>query len=163
MQAKDQTHGRFVSVPLSMRLYEGIDCSDPTACWIWTKKDRVKGGYGRIRGNDGRNQLAHRVSFEMAYGPVPDGLSVCHQCDRPPCINPGHLFAASHQDNIKDMMKKGRKNAAKGKAHGMAKLSEQQVQEIRHSTLSSRELGRRFGVGHSHVLRIKNNQSWVSA
>lgn len=112
MQPKDKTHGRFVSVPLSIRLYEGIDRSDPNACWNWAKKDRVKGGYGRIRGSDRKNQLAHRLSFQLANGSIRSDMDICHRCDNPACINPRHLFQATAKENIQDCISKGRRHVA---------------------------------------------------
>ena|ERR1035437_1750037 len=107
-------------------------CSIPepnSGCLIWTGSIR-ENGYGQISlsKNDpirqttntkGRMFAAHRVSFELANGPIPDNLSVLHRCDNRLCINPDHLFLGTHNDNMVDMMSKGRyKNAllAKGRA-----------------------------------------------
>lgn len=75
-------------------------------CWEWTAYIN-RHGYGAIRFN-GRATLAHRVSYELHNGPIPEGFLVCHHCDNPKCVNPGHLFIGTHQDNRNDCLKKGR-------------------------------------------------------
>jgi len=77
-----------------------------TRCWEWTAAI-TKVGYGEltIRQNV---LLAHRVSYELAFGEIPRGLLICHNCDNRKCVNPHHLFLGTHKDNTHDMMKKGR-------------------------------------------------------
>ena len=75
-------------------------------CWEW-KGHRNTGGYGVITHN-GRDHTASRVSWEIHFGPIPDGLSICHHCDNPPCVRPDHLFIGTHSDNMRDAFAKGR-------------------------------------------------------
>lgn len=75
-------------------------------CWSWTGAATTK-GYGRININ-GRLVLAHRLSWEMENGPVPDGLWVLHSCDNPPCVRPSHLFLGNQSMNMLDCAAKGR-------------------------------------------------------
>jgi hypothetical protein len=72
---------------------------------------RFPQGYGQIKVNY-QNRKAHRVAWELAHGPIPDGLVVCHRCDNPPCCNVDHLFLGTHSDNTRDMHAKGRANKA---------------------------------------------------
>ncbi len=77
-----------------------------TGCYLWTGK-KNKNGYGRIKVN-GKEQAAHRVSYAIANGAIPDGMCVLHRCDTPACVNPEHLFAGTVIDNLRDMHAKGR-------------------------------------------------------
>ena len=84
-----------------------------TGCWGWSGATDDH-GYGILSSRDKRAsaspEKAHRVSFEMAFGEIPEGLSVCHHCDNPPCTNPEHLFAGTQKDNSLDCSRKGRIN-----------------------------------------------------
>lgn len=89
-----------------------------TGCWEWVGSRRHR-GYGQVNFK-GKIRKAHRVAWELSFGIVPDGLSVLHKCDNPPCINPDHLFVGDQQDNINDMFTKGRQ-----KAPGNGKMKQQ--------------------------------------
>ena len=88
------------------RLDEKYVIDDEPGCWIWTA-GKNKQGYGRISVCN-KARLAHRVSYELHVGDIPDGLDLLHKCDNPACINPACLFPGTHQDNMEDMVKKGR-------------------------------------------------------
>lgn len=77
-----------------------------TGCWIWMSSlsDR---GYGQLTIKN-KTIYAHRFSWELHNGPIPEGLLVCHHCDTPLCVNPDHLFVGTQKDNILDAMRKGR-------------------------------------------------------
>lgn len=75
-------------------------------CWIWDAC-RLPSGYGKF-GIGRRTFLAHRISYQLFRGPVPDHICVLHRCDLPCCVNPGHLFLGTNADNTQDMIDKGR-------------------------------------------------------
>lgn len=100
-------------------------------CWIWVGCLYKGSGYGQFR-----NMRAHRFSYSMCCGVVPDGLFVLHKCDNPPCVNPSHLFIGTPLDNMTDKMVKGRwdggtKSPCNGEENGRAKLTQEDVDEIR--------------------------------
>jgi hypothetical protein len=119
-------------------------------------------GYGQIgRGGRGSGMTyAHRVSYELAHGPIPAGMCVCHRCDNPPCCNPAHLFLGTLGDNNRDSKEKGR--TASGERNGQVKLTDEEVRQIRrlHSQgATQRALAFLFGVQFMQVSRIVNFQS----
>lgn len=127
-------------------------------CWIWigATRENAKGIlYGRL-GNEG----AHRVSFRLHNGPIPDGLYACHKCDIPLCVNPNHLFLGTHEDNMKDMVEKERSYKGKGENKGVSKLSNAQAEQIRNSSLSQNKLAAIFGVSQTTVGRIKRGVTY---
>lgn len=102
--------------PLPVRFWAKVAKSD--GCWEWTGP-RLPRGYGVIRA-DGRQTYAHRVSWLLHFGPIPDRAFVLHHCDNPPCVNPAHLWVGSQADNVRDMIAKGRArytNHARGDQH----------------------------------------------
>lgn len=129
-------------------------------CWNWTGPRQRKGlGYGVFGGR----RLAHRVSFEFFKSDIPKGMHVLHTCDNPACVNPLHLFVGTHQDNMTDMVKKGRSllNKQKGQDHRNAKLTERDVLEIRASKETLKTLAARYGVSFGLIAHIKKRRAWA--
>src|SRR5437867_3576800 len=93
---------------------------DISGCWLWTG---IKNGdgYGLLSFGTPPNRkyrMAHRVSFELVKGSIPNGLCVCHHCDNPSCVNPAHLFLGTKKDNSEDSVRKGRAVRAWGENAG---------------------------------------------
>lgn len=94
--------------PLADRLSRKL-VTTSTGCWEFTGY-RMPNGYGKIGlgSREDGNDLAHRVAWRLANGPIPAGMDICHRCDNPPCCNPAHLFLGTRLDNMSDMSRKGR-------------------------------------------------------
>jgi hypothetical protein len=127
-------------------------------CHICINRDCTEDGYPRIKVN-GKGTRVHRYLYEQAYGKIPNELIACHRCDTPNCININHLFIGTVNDNVQDKVNKGRQN--KGERNGRAKLTEQQVKEIRNDkTSSNNELSKKYGVDSVVIHRIKIRKLW---
>lgn len=128
----------------------------PNECWEWPHA-RTPRGYGRqVVG--GRIEYAHRLSFRAFNGPIPEGQNVCHRCDNPPCWNPAHLFAGSSVANNRDRDLKGR--GYHGERHHAAKLTAEDVREIRASHQTGVELAREYGVSPFTIYKLLHGRSW---
>jgi hypothetical protein len=129
-------------------------------CIIW-KAAKNEWGYGVFAlSTQRKNVVAHRVAWMLAgHGEVPKGQILRHTCDTPACVNVDHLVLGTQADNIADKVRRNRQ--AKGTAHGMAKLSENQVREIRASIGTGRDIGKRFGVSSVMVNFIRAGKSWT--
>jgi hypothetical protein len=140
-----------------------VDKSSPNACWLW-KKPPSYWGYGQARWNK-KSYRAHRLSWEINFGPIPHSLLVCHKCDNRMCCNPSHLFVGTQADNIADMVKKGR-NSYKtriGEEHKNAKLNDQKVREIKKllaAGFSLRKIAKLYNVSGSVIFDIKRKKKW---
>lgn len=130
--------------------------------WIWTKCTNRPGGYGLIK-VDGIMELAHRVSWRVFRGPIPDGIKVLHECDLPLCINPDCLFLGTLSDNTQDMLSKGRNTPTRGEANARSKLTNDQVIRLRElsTSRSAIELAEAFSISKRQVGRIVHNEHWV--
>jgi hypothetical protein len=144
--------------PLQERLDRYTDKSaGPEGCWLW--KGGRNNDYGAFNWR-GRDCRAHRMAFVAANGSIPEGAYILHRCDTPLCVNPAHLFAGSHLDNMRDMFSKGRRRPPTGERNGRAKLTAETVQAIRAATGLQREIAARFGVSRPTVSHIKLGYKW---
>jgi hypothetical protein len=143
-----------------LRVFESsYQVDNKTGCWIWMKS-RCEKGYGMFR-LFGRGIRAHRAGWyfhnqEM----IPDGVIACHKCDNPPCVNPGHIFLGSQQDNMDDMRKKGRARHLKGGENKNAVLTERQVMGILQSDIPATKLAPVLDVCESTIRAIRQGKNW---
>ena len=108
---------------------------------------------------------AHRYSYEFHKGKIGPGLHVCHTCDIRSCVNPDHLWLGTSDQNNKDKANKGRAARQPGESHGMSKLTQSDVDEIRkiysEGGVSQASLSRKYGIGKPQICRIIKRQRWV--
>jgi hypothetical protein len=148
--------------PLKVRLMRRVT-PVPTGCWLWNGNQAS--GYGRVYAGpdrDTRHLLAHRAAYQEFIGDVPNGMDVLHICDVPLCVNPAHLFLGTHRENMADMIAKGRQrlNPAKGADHPEAKLTENEVRNIRRSTATQAAIAAEYGVARTTVSAIRRGITW---
>jgi hypothetical protein len=144
------------------RFWAGIDKTE--SCWLWTKSRETK-GYGNMRALN-KTRKVHRMSWEIHYGSIPAGLSVCHHCDVRNCVNPKHLFTGTQQDNMADMVRKGRAARA-GLPSFNARLTPTQVVHLRWMSecgYSRANIAAVFGISKTQYHRITRRApgGWVS-
>ena len=123
-----------------------------TGCWLWTgpwgRRD-----YGIIKVNSTYGATAHRAFYAYHIGPIPRGMLVCHRCDTPACVNPGHMFLGTDQDNSDDKIRKGR-------SWRPSKLSRDAVLSIRRDTRPYKVIASEHGVSVSAISSIRTNARW---
>lgn len=134
-----------------------------TGCWIW-QRSTFDSGYGQAS-VDQKNWRAHRLSWTLANGSIPEGSCVLHRCDTPGCVNPEHLWLGTNSDNNKDREVKGRGGSPnyRGSKHYLAKITEDDVRRIRNGEfdhLLQREIASHFGVNQTLISQIKRGIIW---
>lgn len=129
-------------------------------CWIWTGRSK-RDGYG-ICGLQGKDQRAHRVSYQVFKGPIADGLLVLHSCHKPLCINPEHLRLGTVKDNAHDTILADHQR--KGEGVGTSKLTEKQVLEIREmytKGISQTKIAKIYNVNQTLIGFIVRRVRWT--
>jgi hypothetical protein len=145
-------------------------------CWLWQGPINRQ-GYGVLRWRD-KTDRAHRAAYELAHGVMLDGQFVCHSCDVRACVNPAHLWLGTHLDNMADRDRKGRVArgdesgrrkhperwpSVQGQENGRARLTDEQVRQIRHRRAAGETLlaiATAFGVGSGTVSNIVKGRTW---
>lgn len=169
------------------RFWSKVDTSAGMfACWIWLGSRDFR-GYGKFW-LKGTNVRAHRASWKIIHGEIPEGLLVCHQCDNPSCVNPAHLWLGTDKDNADDRERKGRtakggrtrpksvakgfrngrythpETTARGEKHGLSKLTNDLVREIRQRFANGETnktlLASEYGVRDAAIGRIISRKTW---
>jgi hypothetical protein len=133
-------------------------------CWIWTGGGM--GGWGEHKygciGNGRRgtgSTFAHRFSWTIHYGTIPDGMDVLHKCDNTLCVNPEHLFLGTQKDNSKDMVKKGRRRGGK---KPLEQSLIDKINELYDSGMSEIKISKLFHISRNHAHKYyKNANAWI--
>ena len=151
--------------PLSERFWSKVDVRSEDECWPWTASVRRKDeGYGAFWMN-GRHHPANRVALQLSGVDIPEDMVACHKCDNPRCCNPKHLFVGTPLENNDDKVLKGRHS--RGSSHGMAKLTDEQIAEIRSHKPPGvkkvraglpQELANKFGIARAYVSVIYSSK-----
>lgn len=155
------------------RFWSYVEKTD--TCWEW--KSTIIHGYGQMW-FQGKQHRAHRLSYQFAYGDIPTDMFVCHACDNRRCVRPDHLWLGTTDDNMADMVAKGRSKKGetnpshiaggayqRGERNGRSKLTPDQVLEIRRRgtpytrTICS-ELATEYGVSHTAIRYILKGRNW---
>lgn len=145
--------------PLIQRFWRLVDKGKDDECWEWLGTTSRR--YGKIR-VEGKTLWAHRLSYELNVGPIPEGFWLLHRCDNPPCVNPHHLRIGDRSDNVADAISKGRARIThhSGEHSYQAKLTWEDVQYIRASTESLREIALKYNISRSSAHSVRTYKTW---
>jgi uncharacterized UBP type Zn finger protein len=145
---------------LKQRFFDKIITIPEHSCYEWIAYKHPK-GYGKIQNKNG-SRVAHRIAYELYYGPFNKNNLICHKCDNPGCVRPEHLFMGTAQDNNKDRDNKGRQ--AKGESQGFSKLTSENVRKIielvKLGEKSNADIARMFNVNRSLISNILSGLIW---
>lgn len=133
-----------------------------SGCFLWEGR-LTKYGYAEVGEKDYRHRV-HRLIMSHILGRIlsKDEI-VCHKCDIPSCINPNHLYVGTTQDNVRDCISRGRKHLPKGELHGMAKLTDEAVREIKsfpRGKVNRKMLAEKFGVAEQTISAVRHGSTW---
>lgn len=147
------------------RFLDKIAFGKVNECWEW-KASLTTSGYGKIaiskNGKD-THDGAHRFLYALLNGELKNNVWVLHKCDNRKCVNPNHLFGGTRNDNIQDMISKGRRSSTAGSKNGRSKITESDLPHIREMLKNGNKLvdiSAEFKISISRVSAIKNNKNW---
>jgi hypothetical protein len=135
---------------------------EESGCWIW-QASKNNTGYGCFVFGGKKSGLAHRASYKLFKGELPDSMGILHSCHVPLCVAPDHLRSGTQLENNQDTKNAGREKKLKGSDHPLAKITEKDVLEIRdlaHKGESFLIIGQMFGFGRNHIRKIVKREIW---
>lgn len=148
------------------KFWNKVDIKGEDECWEWLGNLDM-GGYGKfyIIGPNNTALMAHRVSYFLNFGEIPDGMIIMHFiCDNPKCVNPKHLKLGTQRENVEDCVNKGRRSPQDKDNNNRAILSEKKVIEIKRlfetGQYSLSQLSKIFGVAHTTISYLLKGKSW---
>lgn len=149
--------------PLEERFWKYVNKRGEDECWEWTGS-RIGDGYGQFSESmDGEHFGAHRFSYILHYGAIPEGEIVCHICNNPPCVNPKHLESGTYSHNTQYAASLGRLIPPKGEKNGRSKLTEENVKEIKRmleNGIKQHVIAEHFSVCRTAIGLIKRGERW---
>lgn len=148
-------------IPLADRFWSKVLKTE--TCWLW-QAGLNSNGYGRFqyfnrthrRGSRGRDLYAHRVSWMLTHGELPDTMKVLHRCDTPACVRPDHLFLGTQADNVADCISKSRKT----KPPIVSNLTADNIRDIRSDPRKHHIIGADYGLKRMAIFDIKHKKTW---
>jgi len=146
-------HGSFYYEPPTFEDRFWAKVEKTSGCWNWTGT-KLAQGYGMISHNR-KMRPAHRISWEMVNGKIPDGLDIMHMCDNPSCVNPDHLKPGTHQDNMLDMFRKGRRKT---------RFDAEMIRDIRRRCAEGEttiSVARSYRVAGHTIVKIVRREAWA--
>lgn len=147
-----------------VRFWAKVQKGNPDECWEWIGARETAGyGFMFLQSKPPRWLKAHRFSYEIHYGPIPEGLFVCHTCDNPPCVNPAHLWVGTLAENTADMVKKGRSPNNAGENNPRSKITWEQrdaIELLVKSGRSQTEVAKMYGIAQANVSAIILGKHW---
>jgi len=141
--------------------WDYVKLGDASECWPWIR-GKNSDGYGIFK-HHGKTFSAHRFMWTEMFGKIPDGMHVLHKCDNPLCVNPNHFFLGTQVDNIKDMMLKGRSRNSKGEYNNKAKLTTDNVINIRQllsKGIFQKHIANLYNISRCTISHIESGYTW---
>lgn len=165
------------SIPIKERFMSKVQKTD--SCWIWMASAMPNGGYGHLHFKGKSKAQAHRVSYLLFKGDIPDGLLVCHKCNNKRCVNPDHLYLGTNRQNVLDAIRDGlyaNRKYARGSKASHAKLTDDQVREIRDkygdivnlgkkirsaNGVTMQQLSKEYGISFAQINHLINRHTYI--
>lgn len=156
----------YIRGSLQERFWAKVNVKTDSECWEW-KASLDTRGYGNfgVPRNDGTGrflmQRAHRIAWELIHGlPLRSDQHLCHTCDNRKCVNPAHLFVGNPKVNMADCAAKGRLNQRAGEHNPRAKLTADDVRDIRASDLPLSALVKKYRIGQTAIAYARSGKTW---